>query len=126
MKNTTRRNLLKSLGAGAAALAALTVAGTPGSAKAELIPIDPNRTVVVPIQSNSLQVAVQITKEGFVVDAKPSDEPKVGITKDETTLLLGVYFDKDNLAITGLDSVLNRAKEGRCIISDNNVELSRF
>jgi hypothetical protein len=127
MKNTTRRSLLNKLGLGAAALAAITVAGTSNLASAKMIPINPNRTVQVGIPAPSLQVTVKFGPQGFVLTSQANDAPIAGISQDRLSLRLGVQFNQQSVAITGLDSVINRAQSaGRCWMDDVNVEVARF
>lgn len=130
MKNTTRRSLLRKLGAGATAMAAVAVAGTSATAKAaELKPLDPNRTVVIPAPQEQIQVAVSIGPDGFELTSEPTDVPQIGVSDDAKTLFLGIFVDNENMAITGLDTVLNRAAaaSGRCNITVNSsVETRRF
>ena len=128
MKNTTRRNLFKKLGVGAAAVAALTVAGTSQSAKAAA-PVDPKRAVSVEGKNGDFQVVVALggtgQSAGVFLDMFASSTPKLGLY-DTKHLGLGVKVSNNTVSIRGLDSLVNRAyaaQAGRCWMDDVNVEV---
>lgn len=129
MKNTTRRNLFKKLGVGAAAIAALSVAGTSQTAKAGPAPVDPKRTVSVEGKDGNYQVVVALggtgQSVGVFLDMFESNSPKLGLY-DAQHLGLGVKVSDGKVSIRGLDALVNRSyalQAGRCYAEDVSVKV---
>lgn len=130
MTKNTRREMLAKLGAGAAALTTIAVAGLAGAQtvakepiarlpKASLAIASRNRVKITPGDTN-VQLNVGIDKQGLIISSQRLDtkEPKVGLSQDRKILQLGLRVKDGNVEVLGLDSVLNRggsvAAEGRC------------
>jgi hypothetical protein len=132
VKNSSRRNLLAKLGTGAAAAAALSVAGTSTVARAASSApkkgatalVNPKSVKTLAVKGKKLEVVVSMNKDakkGLAVSASPNAKPRIGVRKG--ALHLGVSVSDRGVSITGLDSVLSHSADGRCVISDNSVAL---
>ena len=127
MKNTTRREMLAKLGASAAALTTVAVAGV-AAAQTKMAPIKaPTRAILASKARNqfkvttadaTVQLTVGIDKQGVVVQSKRiTVAPKLGLTSDRKLLQLGLKIKGGNIEVLGLNSILNpgsTAAEGRC------------
>jgi len=125
MNQTSRREMFAKLGAGAAALTALSVAGTAAAAPITAVKTTPTRIavtsprteVLVKSGQTSIQVNVGIDKQGFIFQTSSSSS-KVGLTSDAKVLQLGVKIKDGGVEVTGLEGLLNRggdvSAEGRC------------
>ncbi len=137
MKNSTRRQLLAKLGAGAAAVTTVAVAGTAAAGpilEQKVMPKqlpqnleklnvqigDAALVKVQPAKSQNLQVHVAITKNGVAVDARPiKGAPVLGLSKDRKVLNLGVQVDGGGVKIAGTNALIAAAaSDGRCNPSD--------
>ncbi|HET9955755.1 MAG TPA: hypothetical protein VFQ61_14675 [Polyangiaceae bacterium] len=128
MKNTTRREILGKLGASAAALTTLSVAGV-AAAQAQVAKVAPTKAILATEARTrvklapgdaTVQINVGIDRKGFILQTQrlTGAEPKVGLTAEGKVLQLGLKIKDGVVDVIGLDSVLNRpgnvAAEGRC------------
>ncbi len=128
MKQDTRRGLLAKLGAGAAALTTLSVAGTAAATDKRFKRFSP--TLHKPLildaikrPETRIQVKVAMGKQGFVMQAEQVTNSKVylgaGLDKAGRVLQLGVVLNAGKVEVVGLESLANRvgsaAAAGRCV-----------
>lgn len=139
MKNTTRRNLLARLGAGAAAVTTVAVAGSASAAPTSVskktatatvardlakLEVAASTMVRVPPKTQELKVHVGLSKKG--VEVSTASKGSLGLNRAGTQATLGIKVTPAGVEISGLNAFVNRpqaAAVSRCTITTRDVEV---
>ncbi|MGB1016262.1 MAG: hypothetical protein ACPG4T_19150 [Nannocystaceae bacterium] len=130
MKSSTRRGLLAKLGAGAAAITTVAVAGQAAADDRRFKQFNPKlhkplHVDLIKRPETRIQVKVAMGKQGFVMQAEEVRSSKIkiggGLTRKGKILELGVVITNGAVDVVGLESLANRvgsaAASSRCTYS---------